>query len=1091
MPIEPEILSGIGPVNTLDKIANSSLPEITPWTDPELVSITGEPTPRAIEQKKKIYNQEREREFWMVDEAMTVNNTLYDVLDRVDRELKTTDDPNFDSTKMLGILDGVPAQFHKDLYDSDSEYEVVLKKARIQEYLTNADKLAAAGYTGIAASLAAGIIDADALLIPFGGGLGAAGKVGKVLSRPYIPNPVKGFAQGAASGAEAGAVVSVAGAVGGTVTDHGDIPATILMGMGLGATVGATINPYPQMDTAMKVHKEYTEAKANNFKPAYTVQSSAESVGAARVRTVPTPTTLRPTTVPWFDKAADDGNAVDAYNVLKGLSDSETTNVDNFIGVSAQKVQNWVDKTPLKSLYTSVADMGIIGNKLAYDLLNHPGGMISNTTPGSHYDSMYTQDLSQPIQNYHKHAMKFMNRPTGGLKSNASNMFVGKTKYREFDRAINIELETRLHDGKGDPDAHPSVKAAADDLDNMHAKAVGILQGRSGETSVVGSENLEVRSGYRTRRWSGEEMRKFDQNKIVDALVKGYTKLLTPGAVVDMDTVRSIVRSMVLRSKALDEGIDTNLIGLLRDGGKEFVRDTLQNNNISDDQIDAIINAFVGNAEERAKPGFLKKRIELDLRVPIEGTDKLLLDLLEPDLYKSTHKYIRKVAGTAALARKGYQLGDKTAIIESIKDEMVANGKDVNDPRINDILETAFSYFGAGAVGGGIDPLLLSAMRLTRQSLLGSLGLTQLSELGGVISAVGVEAAIKAMPGELKSIFTGKKTPLVQEMHDAFIFLDKDHILYDDELALDSVGRSTIVQSQFADYLHKNIAFGDKLLGHTSLFYKAMAFSQNFALSSVNHKLHKLLSSGELDKGAYRRLLDLGMDENLVTALQRYIDNGTIKKVDGQLEMNFKEWDHSDLQDYKMAMYTFVSRGVQKSLAGETSYWATKQFGQAVAQLRMYPLQAFQKQFLRNMRHADSTTATALLYNLGIAGLVYATSQIVKGNGDELTMEKITKGAISYAPTTGWLPMATDPLAEILGMPGLRMNKYGPPGRATDGIIPVPPMIPTLNRIAHIPSSLIKSLDGVDKQEAAALAATPIVGSAYGFSALFNYLKDN
>lgn len=481
MPTEPEILSGIGPVPNVRESMEIMLSNAKPWTDPELVNpMTGEPTPKAIEAKKKIYDQEREREFWMLDEAMTVNNTLYDVLNRIEIELKTTDDPNFDSTKMPSILDGVPAQFHKDLYDSSSEYEVALKKARIQEYLTNADKLASAGYTGMAASLAAGIIDADALLIPFGGGLGAANKVGKVLSRPYVPNAVRGLAQGAVSGAEAGAVVSIAGAVGGTVTDPGDIPSTILMGMGIGATVGATLNPYPQMDAAMKVHKEYTEAKANNFNPAYTMQSSAGSVGSARVRTVPTPTTLRPSSVPWFDRAADDPNAVDAYNVLKGLSDSETTNTDNFIGVAAQKVQNWVDKTPLKGLYTSVADMGIIGNKLAYDLLSHPGGMISNTSPASHYDSMYTQELSKPIQNYHTHAMKFLGRPTGGVKNNAKNMFVGKSKYREFDRAINIELETRLHDGKGDPNVHPSVKAVADELDDMHAKAVSIMRGRSG-----------------------------------------------------------------------------------------------------------------------------------------------------------------------------------------------------------------------------------------------------------------------------------------------------------------------------------------------------------------------------------------------------------------------------------------------------------------------------------------------------------------------------------------------------------------------------------------------------------------------------------
>ena len=1068
--------------------------------DPMLVNTeSGQSTYAAQRAKEDKYAEERKHEWTLLDEALTTNNTIYDVAVNTAIDLGSAPEEGFDAKKLPGLFDGIPPEFHKQLARTDSTTEAWAKRARIEEYLHNADKLASSGFAGTAASIAAGLVDADALLIPVSGGTYFGAKTATTLAKIGIKEGrVANSIVGAAAGLEAGAITSIAGATLGTTTDLGDIPASLLMGMGFGATIGAavgkgSISPYQEMDLARKAHDEYLNAKANGFTPAGTTQSKTGSAGAAQVRRVATPNNLRKSSVEWFDKAADDINAVNAREVLTGKQDAETTNIDSFIGRGAQKMQNWVDKSPLKSLYTSVSDMGVIGNKLAYDLLYHPGGMVDGAAhPAAGYDALYTQELSMPIQNYHSLAMDYMGRPRDTVKNKVANAFVRKQEYRDFDRAVRMELETRYHDGKGDPNVHRAVKDMADQLDEMHKRAVEIQQGRNGEIPVDGSEGLQAKSGYYNRRWSGEAMQKFDERAIINAIKDAYTKLLPKGALVDKEILESVSRSIVTRAKAIDEGIDTNLVGLLRADGKEFLRDTLKNNNLSDEQIDSLITAFTGNAAERAKPGFLKDRIELDMRTQIPGTNSTLLDLLEPDLYKSIHYYTRRVAGTSALARKGYQLGDKANIIEAIKDEMVANGHNATDPRINDILETAFSYFGAGAVGQGVDPLLMSTMRLTRQSLLGSLGLTQLSELGNLISMVGVEAAIKAMPSEMRSVFSGKRTPLVEELHDAFIFMDKDHILYDDELALDTVGKSSIVQSQYMDNAHKVIAFGDKLAGYTSLFYQAMTFSQRLALSSVNHKLYKTLSTGNLDAGTMRRLLDLGLDEAMADKIQTYINKGTIKYgADGNLTMGFDKWKPEDLQEYKLAMHTFVGRAVQKNLPGEVPYWATKQFGQFVTQLRMYPIQAAQKQLLRNLRHADATTTAALLWNLGVAGIVYSVSETIKGRGDDLTPEKIAKGAINYAPTTGWLPMVTDPLAEIMGMPELRMNKYGPPGRATDGIIPVPPAIPTMNRMLHLPGAALGSLNGVDRNEASSLSSIPIIGNMYGFSALFNYMKNN
>lgn len=1076
---------------TEEDIGNGLIP------DPMLVnSQSGQLTHSAQRAKEDKVSKERENEWTLLDEALTTSNTLYDIVTSTAIKMGSTPEDGFDAKKLPGLFDNVPPMFHKELAATKSTNEAWSRRARIEEYMKNSDKLAASGYTGMAASLAAGIVDADILLIPFTEGVSLAAKTGVVLGKIGMkPGRVSGAIRGAAAGLEAGAVVSGTGAAFGQMSQVSDIPHSLLMGMGMGATIGTVISkgaisPYEQMQTAQRAAAEYQAAKENNFTPPGMTQGG-KSAGAAQARQVPTPVNLRDSSKEWFNRAADDINAVNARQVLEGKMNAETTNTDSFIGKNAEKVQNWVDKSPMKSLYTSVSDMGVIGNKLAYDLLYHPGGMMDGAShPAAGLDAMYTQELSMPIQNYHSLAMDYMGRPKDTVRNKLSNAFVRKEQYREFDQAVRYELETRYHDGKGQDDVHPSVKEMADHIDAMTSKAVDIQKGRAGEQSVRGAEDLQHKSGYYNRRWSGEAIKKFDEKVVIAALKDAYTRILPPGANVDPDILDSVVQSIVTRAKALDEGIDTNLVGLLRSEGKEFLRDTLKNNKIKDDQIEKLIAAFVGDAAERAKPGFLKGRIELDMRTPISGTNATLLDLLEPDMYKSLHYYSRKVAGTSAMARKGYQLGDKTSLIESIKDELQANGKNVNDPRIDDILETAFSYFGAGSIGKGVDPLLLSTMRLTRQSLLGSLGLTQMSELGNILTMVGVEAAVKVMPKEMKALLSGKKTPLVQELHDAFIFMDKDHVLHDDELALDTVGQSSIVQTQFMENAHKVIGFGDKIAGYTSLFYTAMTYSQRIALSGINHKLYKLLGSGTLDAATSRRLLDVGLDETMTAKLQDYINKGIVKKVDGELTMQFDKWKPEDLQEYKQAMHLFVSRAVQKNLPGEIPYWATKQFGQFVTQLRMFPIMAAQKQFLRNMRHADSTTAAAMLWNLGVAGIIYSVSETIKGRGDQLNSKKIAKGAINYAPTTGWMPMITDPMAEIMGMPELRMNKYGPPGRATDGIIPVPPAIPTLNRMLHLPGAALGSLNGVDRSEAASLSSIPIIGNTYGFSAMFNHLKE-
>lgn len=268
-----------------------------------------------------------------------------------------------------------------------------------------------------------------------------------------------------------------------------------------------------------------------------------------------------------------------------------------------------------------------------------------------------------------------------------------------------------------------------------------------------------------------------------------------------------------------------------------------------------------------------------------------------------------------------------------------------------------------------------------------------------------------------------------------------------------------------------------------------MSFSQNLAVASTQSKIYQILSKGQLGDAAYRRMLDLGLDEPLVESLQSYIQKGIIKDTPEGVQMNFDKWNPTDRQDYKLAIHNFTSRMVQKQLAGEGSYWTTTELGRILGQFRTFPLLAFQKQFLRNMKHADPEAVSAVLYTLMTGGVAYAASQAVKGNTHNLAPEKIAKGAINYSSQVGWMPMAVDPMLAIMGLDDYQFNGYNPYGSTSQGVIPLPPVFPTANKLARLPVAILGSVNGISPQEAQVLSATPIIGSMYGFGAYFNSLK--
>lgn len=1021
-----------------------------------------------------------------VARGLNVSNSLFGLVTSQAINAMGDEDPTFDPMKKLPEVSDLPYSYRMRLMGAESDVTFRAMEEQMRGVENDKRVLEGAGASGVAASMAAGIVDVDALLIPLGGSvlgqLAAKGvaKVGMAGTR------AGGLITGAVAGAETGLLVGGANAALNNTGDASDIPSMLLSNMALGGVIGgASKLDYDMLSKSKEAHDEYIKSTSID---GYTYEMGKDTAGAMRVVRVPTyRANLREGYLGRFDKANQDPNAVRTFEAYKtGVSD--ISNPDSPAARVADKLQYGIDRTPMRSLFSDLSSNGLIGSQVAHDILVHPAGLVVNTQSGAIFKDVYHGEILEPMAGYRDAALAAANKANATGLDKAKNMFVTQEAFKKVNREVMIEMEHRWHDDATPSGVSQQAMEIADMWDNSSKRAMDILKGRTGETPVFGSEELQWKRGYIPRKWLGDKIKEHGNIKEIEAaLMAGYKAVYTNLGVPD-DAIKRYVGMIINRSQAVADGIDTNLVGLLRTEGKEYLRDTLTTNGMSKADQDSFINALTGASAERAKLGNLKDRIDLDMRIPVGTSGKQLIDFIDQDVHRLSQQYAHRVSGTSALARKGIQRGDLVDIEEAIVDEARAMGrKDIE--RVRDVVKTAMSYYGAGPVGKGLTPEMMSMMRLTRMSMLGTAGLTQMGELGSIIAANGWEAVSRHMIPELKAVVNGTDTLTSKELHDAFLTLGKDHIIFNQQMALDAANNNPYIQHEMMDMIHKTVQYGERIHGYTSLMNHAMAYSQRLAVASTQSKIYNILSKSGLDEAGYRRMLDLGLDTDLVDYIQAKIKSGKIVDTPEGVQMNFKDWDAKSLQDYKLAVHSFTARMVQKQLAGESSYWMTTPMGRILGQFRTFPLVAMQKQFLRNMKHADPEAVAAVAYTLMTGGVAYATGQAIKGNTQNLTPERIAKGAINYSSQVGWMPMAVDPMLAIMGLDDYQFNGYNPYGSMSQGVIPLPPVFPTANKLVRLPVALLGSVNGVSPQEAQILSATPIVGSMYGFGAYFNSMK--
>jgi len=177
------------------------------------------------------------------------------------------------------------------------------------------------------------------------------------------------------------------------------------------------------------------------------------------------------------------------------------------LGRAASRFHDFVTATPLASDFQRMMRSGsVVAQMLAYDMLENASGIVRNNRSGAMLMDHYQKDMLGNFMPYHDAFDEFAGTQGASLWQKVTD-----NKLREqFNAAVVQELNIRNYGTGPMPRAPASaaVTKAADAIDKTFAKEIEINVGRPGEGTTKGYETLVPKSGYFPQKWLGGKMQK-------------------------------------------------------------------------------------------------------------------------------------------------------------------------------------------------------------------------------------------------------------------------------------------------------------------------------------------------------------------------------------------------------------------------------------------------------------------------------------------------------------------------------------------------------------------------------------------------------
>lgn len=726
-----------------------------------------------------------------------------------------------------------------------------------------------------------------------------------------------------------------------------------------------------------------------------------------------------------------------------------------------------------------------VANYMAHSIFEIPGRLVSGVPDtAAMLKEMYHGRLSTMLKGEQDFLHAYAKDVNGSLISIGSvKVGANAATAEQFYKEVMLEMNSLNMSGRSIA-TNVHVRNAAKMYADMGVEALGILRGRAGEIAVRGAENIPDKTAYFPYRHNGDKMLQLidegtvTKSDLIDAYTEGYMRA---GQIQDRKLAKEIAEALVTRFLARGTRVDESVVMLFSGDGREFLSMQLRANGLPERQIQGIMKRFDTEMRNRGTLGNLKHRNELDLSTTIKtknGQVVRLVDLMDSNLSDTMHRYVREVAGSAALARKGIKSrAERTEFIAAMQAEQRALGEEVMD---GDLVRAMLSEFdggpqwgyAAGRVNRGIGGLA-EVKSLTSLATLTFNGFAQLAETGMGIVAIGAQAwYTRGIAPLVDGAIKRKNIQVLDELayltgeigNDQAIFRPHRHL---DEAAEYSAKKDII--RHIARKSREVLSNANYIQGFTSMLNTVRGHQQKVAALGMMDKVLKAVRAG--DRGAFeqggRAFQDLGLDVDHMDALRTLIDNGVIEfatvktplgPVDYVNRLNFDQWDAELADAFAAGTLRSVHQQVQKSLAGESDRWMHTEWGSAITQLQTFPMLAIQKQFIRNGQHMDAQAVASALAGFGSAWAAIKLKD--QFTGTERSEADTLRAAFGYSNMLGWMPFYTDPVMGILGLEDLKVNQFG----AYSKPLSIPSM-DTLNKLSNVPAALADMARGEDSWE--------------------------
>lgn len=713
--------------------------------------------------------------------------------------------------------------------------------------------------------------------------------------------------------------------------------------------------------------------------------------------------------------------------------------------------------------------------RIANDLLEGGTGTLGRQNSAAMYKDMYERRILS-------RGMIPLNEEAAAWAKESGYNFWSRNFHTEarakFDRQVREVLESRTT-GRPTQITNPRVVSAADKWDEMMEEALNIGK-KSGWEAM---QDIPSRKGYVPLQWNGAAILRVGKRRSQQLISRGYQSVNIPKEMAD-----EIAAAVVKRALDGTAGVDANIAGLLQKNQRGQLRTALEQMGLKDDQINGMMRVL-DVREAKAGPSFTKGRTKIDLNQTVN--DLSLIDLVDNDLNAIASKYARDVSGRAAMAKKGFTNDTiwnnwKSAAMKD--NARVAGLADGQDDNLSEFLDDIKSYFTATPIAGGINKNARRLQQFATISSLGMVGAAQLAELGTVVGRLGLKAAAKAMPA-VDDIATLARTPkkaggVIDELRPLLGDFDYDHLLYRPDIVIDDKISGAMDLTTFGKVLDKGLGRGNVMLGYASGMNTVRHMEHRMAAKMMINKFADLARNPDRIQKSAARMEDIGMGPKQLQDAIKQINKHAVFDGNGTLiKINLTQWPEETAEQFAIAINRHTAQVVQRQLAGETSNWMHKTVGSLLTQFRHFPMVAFEKQLLRNLRFHDQATMSTILYGFAVS---YGVQSIKAALSDrEMEQEDLIKQTVNYMGMASVLP-EIGTVANQLGLAPdvLNTRKMGHTGNQVDefDVIDFIPAAGQINKFAKAGALPGKALVGdvSDADIRGAFMALPMSTTIFG-----------